>query len=464
MSSASGPAAHRRRPDSDFDRSRPPAPGKPGTFEFPGFLQRRLDNGLQILAARSPRVPLSSLQILVPAGGQHNTLEMPGLANLHGALLDEGTEHRGSLEIAGLIEGLGGSAGSGAGWNMAYVEVVTLAQHLDSGRELLAEMVREPGFPQREIDRLRHQLETEVLRRKGSPSSLAGRFFAAAVYDGTIYGQPLIGTEESLTRFDREGLVSFYQRHVGPAGSTVIAVGDLEPEAEIARLEAVFGDWRPLTSRPQEPVIAPPAIERTEVHVVDRPGAAQIQLQLGHASLPRAHPDFPKMLLLNAIFGGKFTSRINLNLREKHGFTYGAHSFFARRRGPGPFTVTAAVATDVAGAAVEQVLIEMHRIREQPVTDEELTETQDYMVGVFPYTLQTIEDLANRLEAIAIFDLPLDYYDTYPALLYDLSHDDLLAAAREHLHPDRLAIVAVGPAETLVPQLEGFGPVTVHRP
>ncbi len=446
------------------DRSRPPEPGRPSGFEFPAFRQRRLDNGLQILAARSPRVPLTSLQILIPAGGQYDTLDLSGLASLHGSLLDEGTERRTSLEIARLVEGLGGSAGSGAGWNMAFVEVVTLARHLDSGRELLAEMVRSPGFPRDEIDRLRQQLEAEMLRRKGDPSALAGRFFAAAVYRGTVYGQPLIGTEEGLGRLDREALLSFYRGHVGPGGSTVIAVGDLDPEAEIGRIESAFGDWRPEASQPVLPVIEPPQVEHTEVHVVDRPGAAQIQLQLGHASVPRAHPDFPRILLLNAIFGGKFTSRINLNLREKHGFTYGAHSFFTRRQGPGPFAVTVAVATDVAGAAVEQLLLEMRRIREQPVSRDELAETQDYLVGVFPYTLQTIGDLAKRLEAIAVFDLPLDYFDSYPATLYDVSCDDLLETARRHLHPDRLVIVAVGPAETLVPQLEGFGPVTVHRP
>ncbi len=169
-----------------LDRSRPPAPGRPTAFEFPAFRQKRLDNGLQILTASSPRVPLSSLQILIPAGGQYDALDLPGCASLHGSLLDEGTEHRTSQEIARRIEGLGGSAGSGAGWNMAYAEVVTLAQHLDSGRELLAEMVRSPGFPQREIDRLRHELQAEMLRRKGAPSSLAQWFFAAAVYGGTV--------------------------------------------------------------------------------------------------------------------------------------------------------------------------------------------------------------------------------------------------------------------------------------
>ena len=445
------------------DRSRPPVPGRPATFAFPAFRHARLGNGLRILAARSSRVPLASLQILMPAGGQVNALGEPGLASLHGSLLDEGTAQRSALDIARRIEGLGGSVASGAGWNAAYVEVVTLAQHLDSGRELLAEMVREPALPGSEIDRLKQETRAEILRREGDPSALSARFFARAVYRGTVYGEPLIGTRESLERFDRDSLVSFNTRHVGPGGATVVAVGDFDPEAEVARIEGAFADWRP-SPPPPPPVIEPREIKRTEIHVVDRPAAAQVQLRLGHACAPRNHPDFPGLLLINTAFGGKFTSRINLNLREKHGFTYGAHSSFARRLGPGPFAVTAAVATDVAGAAVEQLLLEIRRVVEQPLEPDELRETQDYLVGVFPYTLQTIDDLARRLEVIAVFDLPLDYYDRYPAVLYELDRDVLLETARRHLRPDRAVIVAVGPGEALVPQLEGFGPVTVHQP
>ncbi len=446
-----------------LDRSRPPAPGRPETFAFPAFSHVRLDNGLRILAARSSRVPLASLEILMPAGGQVDALDRPGLASLHGSLLDEGTDRLSALDIARRVEGLGGSVSSGAGWNAAYVELMTLARHLDSGRELLAEMVRAPAFPESEIDRLRHETRAEILRREGDPSSLAGRFFAAAVYRDTVYGQPLIGTARSLEQFDRDSLLDFYSRHVGPGGATVVAVGDFDPDAEVARIESAFADWRASTPAPA-PVIEPPEVARTEIHVVDRPAAAQVQLQLGHACVPRNHPDFPALFLINTAFGGKFTSRINLNLREQHGFTYGAHSYFARRLGPGPFVVKAAVATEVAGAAVEQVLLEIRRLREQPLEHDELRETQDYLVGVFPYTLQTLGDLVRRLEALAVFALPLDYYDSYPAVLYDLDQDALLEVARRHLHPDRLVIVAVGPGEALVPQLETFGPVTVHQP
>ncbi len=445
------------------DRSRPPLPGPIGSFDFPAFSSVRLANGLWVLVARMPRVPLVSLQALIPAGGQFDAHDLPGLASLHGSLLDEGTASKTSLEIAGLAENLGGSLNSGAGWNMAYVEVGLLSRHQAAGLEMLAEMIRSPAFPPEEIERARQQRQAEILRRKGHPASLAERYFAAAVYRGTVYGNPLVGTEESLERIDRDSLLAFWRRHVVPEGSALIAVGDIDPEDTIALIERELGTW-PRDAPPAPQTIEPATIEHTEVHIVDRPGSTQTQLQLGHASVPRNHPDFPQMTLLNAIFGGKFTSRINLNLREKHGFTYGAQSQFARRRGPGPFNVRAAVASDVAGAAVEQLLIEMRRIRRQPISRQELEETRDYLIGVFPYTLQTISDLAKRLEAIAIFDLPEDYYDIFPANLAKVSEDQILDAARQYFDPDHLVIVAVGSAEELTPQLETFGPVHVHQP
>ena len=445
------------------DRSRPPSPGRIRDFTFPEIHHTRLDNGLGVLAARVPRVPLVSLQVLLPAGAQYEPLESPGLASLHGALLDEGTQDHSALEIAHRMESLGGSLISGAGWNMAYAEVGTLSQHRQAALEVLAEVIRSPEFPEAEIERLRRERLAEILRRSGQPTALAERVFAEVVYRGTVYGRPLIGTTESIERADRESLRSFYRRQIGPAGSTLIAVGDLDPEELIAPLSDAFGDWRQ-RAVPEAPSIEVPALAGTQVHIVDRPGSAQTQLELGHAFVPRHHPDYPQLLLLNTVFGGKFTSRINLNLREKHGYTYGAQSFFGRRSGPGPLVIRAAVATDVAGPAVGELMFEMRRIREEPVSREELQDTRDYMIGVFPYTLQTIGGLVKRLEALVVFGLPFDYYDSYPAVFAEVDEDQVLQAAREHFDPDNLAIVAVGPAEDLRPQLEGLGPVTVHQP
>jgi zinc protease len=185
---------------------------------------------------------------------------------------------------------------------------------------------------------------------------------------------------------------------------------------------------------------------------------------MGHVGVPRTSPDYLALLVLNTLLGGKFTSRINLNLRERHGYTYGATTRFSARQGPGPFTVSAAVETAAAGAAAREVLHELRRVREAPVEPEELSETQGYIIGVFPYSLQTVGDITRRLETLTVFGLPDDYYEHYLERVEAVTREEIQAAARRHLDPERMVIVAVGPADVLEPQFEGIGPVTVWSP
>jgi zinc protease len=406
------------------------------------------------------QAPLIHFEILLPAGGQFDDLGQPGLASLHSELLDEGSDSHSALELAQAIESLGGSLVPGTGWNMAYVEIGMLSRHMQAGLELMAEVVRSPNFPEQEIERRRQQRLAEILRRKDLPASLAGLLFSKVLYGNTVYGQPLIGWEETIKNFRRPDLVNFYRHHVRPNGAKFIAVGDFDPDTLFASLERVWGDW-PQGIPAELPPIEPQQLQHTQIHIVDRPGSSQTQLLVGHISVPRQHPDFHRLQLLNSIFGGKFTSRINLNLRERHGFTYGANSSIAHRRGPAPFTIRTAVGTEVAGAAVRELLFEMRRIRQEKVTPQELEDTCNYLTGVFPYTLQTVGDLLKRLEALAVFDLGLDFYESFPRLLKDISREDLLETAQKHFQPDNLAIVAVGQAAELQPQLEELGPVTV---
>jgi zinc protease len=239
----------------------------------------------------------------------------------------------------------------------------------------------------------------------------------------------------------------------------VIAVGDLDPEEILRDVEGRFAALLP--GPPQMPEIVPAPLGGIEVHIVDRPGGAQTELRIGHAGVPRTEPDYIPIIVLNTLLGGKFTSRINMNLRERHGYTYGASSRFTPRLGPGPFVVDAAVATKSAGAAAAEILGELRRIREDLVEPQELEETVSYVSGVFPYTFQSTSDLAKRLETLAVYGLPDDYFERYLARLPTITREEILAVAQRHLHPDRIAVVAVGPAETLVPQLETLGPVTV---
>jgi zinc protease len=444
------------------DRTAPPPPGEIRPFRFPPFLRARLPNGLAVSAARLPGVPLASLELVAPGGGQFDPRGQEGIAALAAALLDEGTARRSSMEIAAAAERLGGYVTTGADWDVGFLATGLLAGYRASGLELLAEIVSSPTFPDAEVERLRRQRLAEILRRRQDPGALADDRFSREVFRGTVYAHPLIGEEESLGRLGRDALRSFYQDHYSLAGSALIAVGDFDPEDLLREAERVFAG--PLGTVPVQPEIRPARSSGISVHLVDRPGAAQTELRVGHLGVSRTDPDYIPLAVLNTLLGGKFTSRINLNLRERHGYTYGATSRFVARMGPGPFLVNAAVATESSGASAREVLHELRIIRETLVEPEELEETQSYMRGVFPYTVQTIGDLAKRLETLTLFDFPDDYYMRYLERIAEVTREEVQEMARRHLDPERAVVVAVGPAEVLEPQFEGVGPVTVWSP
>jgi zinc protease len=446
------------------DRTVPPPPGEIRPFRFPPFLKTRLANGLTVVAARLPGLPLVSVEMVTPAGGQFDPETWEGTAAMTAALIDEGTVRRPAMEIAATAERLGGYLTTGADWDVGYLATGLLAEHLLSGLELLAEVAVSPTFPEAELERLRQQRLIEILRRAQDPAALADDRFHQEVYRGTVYAHSLLGDPESVSRLDRDSLAAFYGRHYGLASAALIAVGDFEPEALLREAESAFAAAGPLAAAPAPPEIRPAPLPGVVVHVVDRPGAAQTELRLGHPGVPRSHPEYVPLVVLNTLLGGKFTSRINMNLRERHGYTYGASSRFVPRRGPGPFMVAAGVATESAGAAAREVLHELRRVRETLVEPEELDETRSYIVGVFPYTVQTIGDLAKRLETMTVYGLPDDYYTRYLERIAGVTRQEVLELAQRHLDPERIAVVAVGPAATLEKQFAGLGPVTVWSP
>ncbi|HEY3569038.1 MAG TPA: pitrilysin family protein [Thermoanaerobaculia bacterium] len=447
------------------DRSAPPPPAEAHPFRFPHFLRARLPNGLSVAVARLAGLPLVSLELIAPAGAQYDSVESSGTATLTAGLLDEGTARRSSLEIANTAERLGGYLITGADWDVGYLSTSLLASHRREGLDLLAEIVTAPTFPDNEVERLRRLRISEILRRRQDPSALADDRFQREIYRGSIYAEPLYGTEDSVARLERAAMIGFYQSHYGFAGSTLIAVGDFDSEDLLREAEAAFGAAGPPGPAPARPEIRPLPLEGLRIHLVDRPGAAQTELRVGHVGgVPRTHPDHIPLLVLNTLLGGKFTSRINLNLRERHGYTYGAASRFSSRQGPGPFTIQAAVETAATAASAREILHEMRRVRESLVEPEELAETAGYIIGVFPYSLQTVGDITRRLETLSVFGLPDDYYDHYLERIATVTREDLREVARRHLDPERIAVVAVGPAETLEPQFERMGPVTVWSP
>jgi zinc protease len=447
---------------ADELRTRPPTPGEIIAFTFPRFEHFHLPSGLEVYLASIDRGPLVSLHLACPGGGKYDSPSDAGRATLAADLLDEGTDELTAMEIAARVESLGGSLSGQAGWDAGWLSISLLSRHLEAGLDLLAHMVERASFPEAEVDRLCQQRLAELRRRISQPASLAADALARAVYPGTPYGQSLLGTPDSVRTFGRSELYDFHRRHVTPRGSVLIVTGDLDSTAAAKLIERVFGGWSG-----SEPAAAEPILNhdphRTSVTVVDRPEAAQTVLRIGHASVPRTHPDYGALQVLNSLLGGKFTSRINLSLREELGITYGASSGFSARLGPGPFQVAADVETDGVGIGTQEIIKQLHRLQDELVGAAELQDTKTYLLGVFPYSLQRIDGLASLLADLGVASLPDDYFDQQLEMVRGIESTTIRSLAELHLRPTRLAIVAVGPADKLRPQLERFGPVAVVR-
>jgi zinc protease len=409
----------------------------------------------------SRRTPLVSMRLLLPMSGADDPPGLPGLASLTAGLLEDGTHRRSSQQIAEEIESLGGALGSVAGWSASAVSVRVLSRDFDAGLDLLADVALDPAFAERELERHRRERLAEWLRRRDQPAALAEEAFSMAVYGDTPYGHSLLGDEASLRAIRRDDIVRFWSERRSARGAALLVVGDLDSDSVLEAAERALAALGAASPPPTPGLDAPP--QRRRVVIVDRPGAAQTELRVGHAGPPRRHRDRTALALANTILGGKFTSRINLNLRERHAFTYGASSAFADRRGPGPFLVWTAVRNDVAARAAEEILREISRMRDEPVTADELELGIRYLRGVFPYGMQSTGGMLGRLEELAVFDLPDDHFDRHLAELETVDAARLEHVSREHLHPESATVVAVGPASELEPAMAQFGPVEVTR-
>lgn len=446
-----------------IDRRRAPQPGTARPFRFPEVESRRLANGLRLLAAHSPRSPIATAKFLVPAGGQHNPASRPGLANVLGVLLHQGTTRLSAARVIEKVEHYGGSLESGASWDAAFVEARLLARHLDSCLEILVDSVRRPALEEQRSKRVRRLHRDHVMRRLAAPLAWAEDVFSLLVYGQSAYAYPLAGTPESLGAMEHGEIVSAYHRLVRPQGSTIIVAGDIDRQSMLDRLEALVEDW-PASEHPVDPPILEPARPKERrICIVDHPRAAQAHLVIGHAAVPGDHPDHFALSFLSSVLGDGVTSRLNRRLREELGLTYGVRTRLASRCGPGPFTVQAAVETSSAGRAAAEILSQLQLLAEEPLGGDELREAREHVLGALPFACQTLTAVALRIEHLDRFGLPLDHHDGLPELYAALDGADLQYAAAEHLDPQAAVVVAAGPADELEAQFEALGTVHVHR-
>lgn len=450
---------------SAVDRSGPPPAGPLRPFHVPPLERRVVGADLPLLTVHMPRLPVVTASLVLRGAGESALpVAEAGLASLTADALDGGTQRRSGSALAEALEAVGADAGVAAGWDSTTATVSGPADLWAEGLDLLLEMVLAPDFPADEVERCRDQALAQLRQRNDDPAALATVAAAALAYaDGEPYARPLRGTRASLEAAGRAELVRWADERYRPAVAGLVVVGDIDA-GEVERVAAeLLAGWSGAAPLPPPPGGRARFGHRT-LHLIHRPGSVQSEVRLAHPGATRSTPDHAALVVGNSVLGGTFGSRLNMNLREARGFTYGVRSGFAFRRGPGPFSVATAVDTAVTAEAVAEAVREVERYHRDGPTDDEVRSARDYLAGVFPLGLETTGRVAARVAQLFVHDLPDAAWTGYRDEIRGVQRDEAHAAIRRHLKPAELTIVVVGDADAVAADLEALelGPVTVH--
>lgn len=446
------------------DRSKPPALAPPPPLKLPPIETRTLSNGLAVWVMEAHEVPIVQLSLVVRAGGAEDPPGRFGAASFTAAMLDEGAGTRSALEIADAVEFIGAELTTGSSFDASAVRLNVPVQRLDEGLPIMTDVAVRPAFPEREMERLRNERLTTLLQARDDPSSIAGMAFARILFGPMHrYGTGQIGTESTLKAMTGTDLRAFHSSHYHPANSTLLVVGDVTSAAVLPKLEQTFGQWKSNAPAPKPSELpVPPQPRAREVYIVDKADAEQSQVRIGWIGVPRSSPDYFPLLVMNTVLGGSFTSRLNQNLRETHGYAYGASSAFDMRRSAGPFVAAAGVQTDKTAEALREFLNELEAIG-KPIDVTELTKAKNYIALGFPAEFEASTDLSRRLEELAVYGMPMNYYEGYVARVMAVSADEVRKVAEKYIHPSQAAVVVVGDRKTIEPGVRSLnlGPVRV---
>ena len=443
------------------DRSRPPAAGPPAPLKLPAIQKLALSNGIPVLFVELHKVPLVQVIVVVRAGAAADPQGKPGLANLTAEMLDRGAGGRSALELSDAVDHLGAEISAAAGWDETNIGLSVPSERLGEALAILADVVRRPAFPREELERVRRELLTELLQWRDEPQAIARVAFARAVYGDHPYGRVTEGSERSVRAASREDLERFHRSFFEPANTAIVVAGDVAPAALQRLLEDAFGSWSGTGQRPPA-VAAARQVRGRSVWLVDVPDAPQSEIRIGRVGPPRSTPDFFPLVVANTLLGGSFTSRLNQNLREQHGYTYGAGSAFDFRLSTGPFLAAAAVQTDKTAAALNEFFKELEGIQ-RPVGEEELSRARNYLALRYPAGFETTGQLAGKLDQKVVYDLPDDYFASYMERIAKVTAADVARVTAQYMDPRSAVVVVVGDRKKIQAGIEALrlGPLRV---
>ena len=430
--------------------------------KLPRAEEATLPNGLQVVLLKSTKVPTFNMQMVVLTGGLADPADYRGLASFTASLLREGTAKRSSKEISEQVDALGATLNAGSGLSSFTTNISTagLVENFDQTLDLFADVIRNPTFPQTEVARYKTRTLSQLQLQRSIPQFLAAEQFSRAIYGTSHPASLIVPPSESINKVSTKDLMDFHAKYYRPNNAILAIVGDVTMKEIMPKLEKAFGDWQkgdvPATTIP-----AAPSQGESRIYLIDRPGSVQTVLQLGTLGIERTSPDYFAVLLADRVLGGGPSGRLFLNLREDKGHTYGAYSNFGGSKFRGTWISSAEVRTDVTEGAMHEFMAELNRLRDQPVSAEELENAKRAIIGSFALSLEQPQALLQNIITQKLYNLPADYWDTYPQKVTAITPADVQRVAQKYIDLGHLQVVAVGDASKAREVLTKYGKVEV---
>ena len=444
-------------------RNEAPKAGPPRPLQLATPASATLPNGLTLILNERRGLPIVSASLVIRTGSDSNPTDKSGLANFVAAMLDEGTSTRNALQLADETARLGATLTTGSSMDATSITARSLSKNFAATLDLVADVALRPSFPADEIERQRASRLAQLVQQRDNPGQVATQVASVALY-GTRhpYGYTELGTEASVKAMSRQDMSDFWTRNFVPNNAALVVAGDISMAQLRALAEKAFAAWQ--RGAPVRPALRDPETTSARVVIVDKPGSPQTELRVAWIGPARSTPDFLPLQVMNNELGGLFSSRINMNLREQHGYSYGARSGFAFRRNGGPFTIGAGVRTDATAPAVSEIFKEVEGIIAKPVTAEQLRKAKDALANSIPAAFETSQNSVNSFSNIFVYDLGLDYYTRYAQRVNAVTAAQALDVAKKYILPGRLVVIAVGDRAAIEAELRklNLGPVEVR--
>lgn len=431
--------------------------------KLPRAQEASLANGLRVVLLESHKVPTFNMQMVVLSGGLSDKADYRGLASFTAALLREGTTKRSSKDIAEQADALGATLTANSGFSSMTTNVNTagLVENLDQTLELFSDVIRNPNFPQSEVDKYKTRTLAQLQFQRSIPQFLAQEQFSRAIYGSSHPASLVAAPAESIKKLTTKDLAEFHSTYYRPNNAILAIVGDVTMKEIMPKLEKAFGDWQK-ADVPAFSIPAAPAPAESKIYLIDRPGSVQTVLQLGTLGIERTSPDYFAVLLADRVFGGGPSGRLFMNLREDKGYTYGAYSFFSGSKFKGTWGASSEVRTEVTEGAMKEFMNELNRLRDEPVPAEELENAKRAIVGSFALSLEQPAGLLQNIITQKLYNLPADYWDTYPQKVSAITAADVQNVAKKYLDLGKLQVVAVGDATKAREILTKYGKVELY--